>query len=143
MPTTLHQDIRAALTAAAASTVGFPVAAQRAYDGTTFTPTAGTPWARLTFLPNSARPYDVVAALDENRGLFLVSLFYPAMRGTATIEAMGDALRDVFKPKTDLFQNSTRVRIERRERRAAVVDPDDPSWLMLVLTVYWRVYSVN
>jgi hypothetical protein len=139
----LHQDIRAALTAQAATASGFPATTQRAYDGTLFTPTANTPWVRLTFVPNVARPFDTAAAIDENRGMFLISLFHPSGAGTLASDQLADAVRDVFKPKDDLFQGSTRVRIERRERRQAVVDRDDPSWLMAVVVVYWRVYSTN
>lgn len=140
MANTLHQDIRAALQKRAVTVTGFPTA--RDYEGQAFTPVLGTPWARMQFIPNVSKPWDVAAAIDENRGLFLITLFYAAAEGSASIESVADAVRDKFRPGLDLTQGVARVRIERRERKQ--ISPDaNPAWVKLSIMIWWRVYSTN
>jgi hypothetical protein len=133
----LSQDIRAALVDQLVTAAGFPGQAQRAFDDQPFTPTVGVTWARITYIPNIEKPWDVAALVSQHRGLLQVTLHGESEVGTGALDALADAIRPVMKPGSDVFKNSVRVRIERFERARAVPDPGNSVWLDLPVTVYW------
>lgn len=134
--TSLTQDIRGALQQQVENVTGFPPAAQRAYEGKTFTPTVGIAWARLTLMTNSRRPFSLSGVSKITGGIFLIDLFYPPGSGTATIDAMADAVVDAYAPEAPLIQGSTRVLINYAQRAEVMRAAED---LQVPITVSWRV----
>lgn len=136
MTTTLYQDIRAALTAQAKIATGFP--AQVAYEQFFFTPTMGTPYARLTLLPSSSAPFSVDGQTAMHRGLFQVDIICPAQAGTALAESLADNVMAVFKTGLRLPAGIDTVKIETSQRHTAI---PDAAWISIPVTVNWRVFS--
>lgn len=85
--------IRRALEAAVA---GMTPALAPKYENHTYTPVSGTPYQRLTLLPQ--RPQnDEIAGNYTQRGDLQVDLFYPADNtGPAAAEARAEAIRAAF-----------------------------------------------
>lgn len=135
----IHQDIRGALQNAAIAVPGFPPSAQRAYDGLTFTPTPKTPWARLAFMPQPSRPF-AIKGTDQLIGLFQVSLFYPPNLGTATVEAMADAVVAAFPTETPLLFGTARVQILSSGRGPGLPEAD---WYQVPVTVRWQCLTAS
>lgn len=133
-------DIRGALQTRAALAAGFPAEDQRAFEGVVFTSTTGIPWARMTVMPTSGRPFSVSAADTAHMGLFQVDIFVPAGQGTAAAEIAADAVRAVFRAGTNLFQGRERIQIDYSERAQALQQAD---WIVCPVTVGWRCYSAN
>ncbi len=88
----LLSDIRGALQLCAKSATGFPADNQIKYEGKGFSPTLGTPWARMTLLNNSGQPFSLDGTDRITGGLFQVDLFYPINKGTADIDTVADAV---------------------------------------------------
>lgn len=140
----LYQNIRGALQERALTAAGFPGTTKRSYEGVGFNrpaSVAGEVWARLTLIPASGRPYDVGNGSKRHLGIFQVSLFYAAIGapGTGPVEALADAVKDVFSPGIFLFKNGERVKIQYAER--AQVATDEPDWLHCPATVGWECFS--
>lgn len=138
----LYNNIRAALQTRAITAVGFPAAAQRAWEGVSFNPTIGTPWARLMLVPTEGRSAVVGAGTILHRGLFLVDLAYPARDdpGTGDLEAAIDAVKAVFGPGVSLTQGTETVSIEHAERGPVIPTSE---WLLVSVSVAWHCYSPN
>jgi hypothetical protein len=134
-------DIRGALQVRAATATGFPGSAQRYYEGLAFTPTIGTPYARMTLFPTQGRAAVIGGALVRHQGLFQVDLFYPAGLGTGAAETVADAVKAVFIAGLSVTQGSETVTIEYAERAAAIQQNAD--WLMVPITVGYHCYSIN
>lgn len=134
---TTLQDVRAALQAQVDDVAGFPAAPQRAIEGKLFKPTIGTPWARLTLMTNSRRPFSIDGNSKITGGLFQVDLFHPAKGGpgVGTIEPLADAVADAYPLGQNLFSGSTRISINYAEPGPILGEAD---WLHAVVTVSWR-----
>lgn len=132
----LHQDVRGALQGAIEAVPGFPPANQRAYEGVTFTSTVGTPWARMTLMSNSRRPFSVDGTSNITGGLFQIDLFYPSNLGTAAIEQMADKVLDAYPLNAPLVKGSTRVSLYYAERAPMLSEAD---YVHIPITVSWRV----
>lgn len=138
--TTLHQDIRAALTKRAITAVGFPAEANRAFDGKKYKPVVGTPYARLQFFPSASRPMTTSAARKTHRGMFWVTFFGKPNEGTAALETLAGALKDVFTPDTVLHEGGENIAIEYAEARPFI---DEPDWAGLPVVIGWTCYSLR
>lgn len=138
----LYTDIRGALETRAITTVGFPPAAQRAWEGIGFKPTIGTPWVRLTLVPTEGRSAVVGAVTKLHRGLFLVDLNYPARDdpGAGDVDIAADAVKAVFGPGVSLTQGTETVSIEHAERGPVIPTSE---WLLVSVSVAWHCYSPN
>ncbi len=130
----LYQNIRGALQTRAALAAGFPPANQRAHEGMVFTSTTGVPYARLSLIPSSARPFALSGQRRQHRGLFQVDVFYPANKGTGPAETVADAIRDQFKPGDRIPLGADIVLISYSERAAALFDA---AWTQIPVTVGW------
>lgn len=128
-------EIRGALQLQAASVAGFPPLSQRAYEGKSFDSTVGTPWARLTLMTTSGRPFDLAGESRIDSGLFQISLFYPDGNGTGEVEALADAVMAAFRPGQNLIQGSTLVSIMYAQPGPTLQEPD---WIHVVVTIAWR-----
>jgi hypothetical protein len=141
----ISQNIRGALTARALSAPGMPTDDTLiSYEGVTFAPPApfkDVTWVRLSFMPVSIRPFAVNNKSKQHIGLFQVSLFWAneGDPGTGALEAWGDAVRAVFNPGTDLFQNGTHVRVRYAER--ASVNDDEPGWMHCPVSIGWQCFN--
>lgn len=138
--TTVSQNVRGALQTRVALAAGFPPQNQIAYEGETFSSTLGVPWARLTLLPQSGRPFDVRAADTAHMGLFQVDVFVPDGLGTGAAELAADAVRAVFRGGTTIGIGGDRIVIDYAERAQAQQEPD---WIVCPVTVRWRCYSAS
>lgn len=133
-------NVRGALQLRAALAAGFPPANQIAYEGVVFTSTTGVPWARMTVLPQSGRPFDISAATTAHMGLFQVDVMVPSGQGTSAAEIAADAVKAMFRAGTNLFQGGERIQIDYAERGPA---QDQPDFIFYPVTVGWRCYSAN
>ncbi len=134
----LHTDIRVALQEQAATAAGFPPLAQRAYEGKLFVPSTGTPWARMTMLPTSGRPFSVSAEDRFEKGLFQVDVFVPYGAGSNAAEVAADAVIAVFNPASTLKQNGLFVFVQYAER--ARVMEQEADWICAPVTVGWQAF---
>lgn len=131
----LLSDIRGALQLCATAAAGFPADDQIKYEGKGFSPTLGTPWARLTLLNNSGRPFSLDGTDRITGGLFQVDLFYPINKGTADIDAVADAVVDVFPLDRKLIRGAAAISILYAQRAPLLEQPD---CLHAPITVSWR-----
>jgi len=138
--TSLYQDIRGALQTHAGMVSGLPADGQRAYEGRLFTSTVGIPWARMTLLPYSGRPFSVSAETKDHIGDFQVDYFHPAGSGTGEAESLVDAIKEAFSPGVRLVQNGVTVLIQYSERRQAIQTAD---WLQIPVSVRWRAFTAD
>jgi len=115
-------------------------AAEVHWENAPFTPpTDGSPWYRVTFMPGT--PFR--GTLGENgfselRGIFQVSVFYPAGGGSGTARAKADAIVSLFKSGTSLVGSSLSLLVEMSWREAALNEPD---WYHVPVRVRWRALS--
>lgn len=142
MTNTLYQDIRSILVKRAATAAGYPTQALRAEEGVRFTPPqSGATWVRHTLVPSSERPASVGAG-GQNllQGMFVINVSVVDGAGTAALDALVDAIRNVFKPGTDITQGSAAVRVRYCERGPVL--PEN-NWLTVAVTVGWHLHVNN
>lgn len=133
----LYQDIRGALQAHALLVDGLPPSNQIAFEGTLFTSTVGTPWAKMTLLPYSGRPFSVSGETIDHLGDFQIDYFAPAGSGSGDAESLADAIKEAFRPGARLVMNSTTVLVQYADRRPALSTAD---WYQVPVNVRWRAF---
>jgi hypothetical protein len=134
--TGVFEDIESAFQMKIISTLAAAGVAVVDLPGTPATPTAGTPWARLTNLP--AATYVAGVGIDSptvHPGAYQVSLFYPLNKGQKAVLGLAAALCTVFKQGTYLSQNGAKILILGSSRGPFV---PDVGWLHLPITIRWR-----
>jgi hypothetical protein len=135
----IHQDIQGALQLAAADVAGFPAANQRAYDNVGFQPTKGTPWARLVFQPQPARPF-AIKGLSRLYGMFQVSVFLPAGHGTDDATALADAVVAAYPTDRPLVHGAARVQILSAGRTSGIPEAD---FYQVPVLVSWQCLTAS
>jgi hypothetical protein len=130
--------VRGLLQSRALLASGFPAGDQVKYEGKLFSPTKGTPWARMTFLPSAKRPFSVAGSSRLDDGLFQVDLYFPPLRGTKTLEDAVDAVLAEFTPGQSLSTSSVKVWINYAERGPVTESEESVD---AFVRVSWRSYS--
>lgn len=110
-----------------------------AYENEVFTPVTGTPYQKITQLPNN--PVDHAISLDvtEDRGIFQVSLMYPIGSGRGAAQARAQAIRDHFPLALVLTEGTTKVEVSRTVS-VGTGYPDGDRY-MVPVSIYWKSYS--
>lgn len=137
----LYQDIRTALQDQAATAVGFPVAARRAYENSKFVPpasAAGVSWVAMAVRPIEDKPYSVSGDAKKHQGLFLINVYTPFNEGPAACEALVDNIRSVFDPSGNMKQGGITIFLDYAQRGPLIPDAE---WAMIPITVGWRAYT--
>jgi hypothetical protein len=136
---TVLADIEQALEVHAATVLTPIFAANIAWPNLGFSPTAGTPYAKVDHLHAPTGPAGAgIDAPTRRRGVFQVSLFFPEGTGRAGILAAAQAVNDGFQRGLSLSKNDTLVRVQG-------VSPgpylNEEGWLHQPLSVSWLVHS--
>lgn len=110
-----------------------------AHENTSFTPSAGVAYQRVNHLINSPIDHAISADLVELRGLFQVTLAYPAGTGRGAAQARAQAIVDHFAPVQELTEGAVKVSITKTARiSGGMVDGD--RWNVAV-TVPWSAFT--
>lgn len=134
-----HTDIIAALRTHLLAVSGLPAARQ--LENRTFKPVTGTPWVRESLRPISAELASFGnGGLVQERGQYLVDVFYPANTGTRDAFGMADAIVAAFRPGIALTYGGATVRVQRAERAAGQSEPD---WFMVPVAVTYFLHRPN
>lgn len=131
-------DIRAALEERLDTIVGFPSAANRAYENVNFRPTTGATWARITLSITGIEP----ATRGDNPqyrydGLFLVTLAGPQDQGPGALDDLADLVRQAYTVSDVLTKNGVNVRFLFSDRSQGF---SDTPWYLVPVTVRWYTY---
>lgn len=109
------------------------------FENMPFLPPPNAPWAALYFLP--AQP--TVATLgptgtDAVTGIFQINLNYPPASGTADVDAMAEAIRNVFKAGA-YFAYSSDVAVVRSCGRSQGKMQGDCFRVIVTIQFYARI----
>ena len=139
--TSLNQDIRAGLQKRAITVSGFPDADNRAFEGLEFTPTADTPWAKMTLIPTANEAF-LTGQTNTTTGLFQIDLYEPPGLGTGTLEALLNAVKDKFRPATRiLLAGGEYLEVVNVEQVGGIFSEAD--FMRAIVQVRWRVHSAR
>ncbi|NTX58153.1 hypothetical protein HR086_43340 [Myxococcus sp. CA039A] len=112
-----------------------------AFPNVAFTPTQGTPWARMDHLPAKTSAASAgVNGLTLHPGILQVSLFFPLGNGAGASLQAAQALCDGFKRGTSLSRGDTAVRVESVSRGPGM---RDEGWWHTPVSVLWWVHTVD
>ena len=87
-----------------------------AYENVTFQPVAGVAYMRVNLLPNTPDNNTQGAAVYWERGLFQVTLAYPAGTGPAAADTQAQALRTHYKRGTSMLETGVTVIVTETPR---------------------------
>lgn len=110
-----------------------------ATENNAYTPVTGTPYQRVSHLPNDPVDHAVTLDVTEDRGIFQVSLMYPINAGRVPADTRAQAIRDQFKPPLILTEGAVRVQILKTPHIAGGF-PDGDRWHVPV-SISWQVFS--
>lgn len=121
-----------------------PLPTAVSYDGQQFeVPDPATPWMRLSVRPASSdlMSFGNGAGYREMTGAFLIDLHEPSVGGGAvsSLERLASALADLYRPGRTLSRNAARVRLAGVRWTLR----DEPSWVVMALSIEWSVYARN
>lgn len=139
----IHSDIRAALeTHISASGLNLPTSI--AYENVVFTPTTGTSFMKVEYLPTLNRP--AVRGINPQlryQGVFSVMVFTPEGNGPATADDYVNKVINRFAVTTDISftnaQNETiKLSIDYAERQQGLIDSP---WYYVPINIGWYIYK--
>jgi hypothetical protein len=108
---------------------------ETAWENRKFNPVNGTPWARVTIIPNQPEIVTLGATgEDEHTGVMQIDLFYPQDKGDGDILAMADSIREVFKGGARLVNEGQMVIINSCGRGAG---RNENGWFRMIITINW------
>ena len=96
-----------------------------AYENVSFTPVAGTPYQRITLMPNDPDNSQMGSASYIARGIFQVTLCYPTQTGPASAETQAQIVQAHFKRGTALAESGIFVVVTHTPKQhPAMIDLD-------------------
>jgi hypothetical protein len=118
----------------------------RAWDNVALAPVAGRPYIEEVYIPATVSLLSAPSAggTAEDTGLYVVRWYGLANKGLAALSRAASATLELFKPGTGLniADGTVRVRGDIGPFRGAM-QADAPGWMLVTITVPWRLYSVN
>ena len=137
----IHKDIRAALETHISKVSGLP---KIAYENVAFSPTTGTSFIRVRYLPTISRP--AVRGLNPQlryQGVFAVTVFSPEGNGPSTADDYTNKIIDAFAATTDIsFTNAQsetiKLSIDYAERQQGLIDSP---WYYVPINIGWYIYK--
>ena len=134
-----NHDIQAALDGRlAALDLGLDIA----WENTSFVPAVGSPWLKAAILPGETRQADMGpdGGRNLNRGIYQVSVFYPAGQGSGAARDAADAVISHFRRGLAIVSGTVAVRIRRSWRGPAASEAD---WFQIPVSIAWFAYTAN
>jgi hypothetical protein len=114
-------------------------ATQQEHPNVRFTPVAGTPYLRASFLPNIADRSGIsFDSYQDHQGLLQVSVFWPSGRGLIQPMQIASQVVAHFPPGTEIIRNGLVVRIDQPGTIAPPLQ--EPDWIQIPISVRWRCF---
>lgn len=108
-----------------------------AWPGVRYSPVVGTPYLFATHLPNMTTATGLAFdAGREFRGLFQVSVFWPAGQGVVAPMELVGAVATHFSNGTRIGRAGLVVEVNRPPEAAPPIE--QPDWLQIPITIRWR-----
>jgi hypothetical protein len=143
---TLTTAARAVETAAASRTIACLLPAGRAWENVTYTPTTSRPWIEEDYLPGPAAQVTVGQLGDvETLPQYVVKVYGVPGTGLAALHRYGDAILNLFPPRTALTLSTSdvlRVRADVAPYRGQVTQ-ETAGFAVTVVTIPLSVRSAN
>jgi len=135
---TIHADMRAALREKLLTLTDLP---EVAWEGREYADEIGTPFVREQFRPVYSRVSSVgYGSTLEHRMTGNLTLFYPAKKGTAALDAMAGKIFTLFLPGQSLVYGGSSGTIQNTERNAVL---QEPNWISCTVTVTITAFTAN
>jgi len=131
-----QQLIRAALDTHLAN---MPSPPPIAWEGEDYVPVAGTTYAKVDLLPRRPANPTLTEQLQDNGGVYQISLYFPRGTSTGDMDALAGAVQSHFAAGTSLTAGIIGVRIEGTPAIAAGL-PTGDRWLVPVSIRYRSIF---
>jgi hypothetical protein len=132
----ISREIRAALETQLAQITDVPVIA---YENVPYTPTTGTPYLQVTYLPVTRRP--AVRGLSPQQRydvLFSINCYAPEGNGPSAADTMAKNVLEAFEATTSITLNGVTVRINYAERQQGILDSP---WFFVPVNISCYAYN--
>lgn len=132
----IQKDIRSALETQLSQVADLP---QVAYQNVPFSPTTGTSYIEVNYLPTSRRP--AVRGLNPTQryeGVFAINCYAPEGSGPAAAETIAENVADAFEATTSLTINNVTVSIDYSEIQQGY---SDSPWFVVPINIGWYAYN--
>lgn len=120
--------------------------AGRAWENEKFAPVTDRPYIEESFVPATTTLRGLTkGGTVETTGLYLIRWYGVANTGLGDLTAGVDALLALFPPGLALTTTTgdvVRIRGDIAPYRGGI-KPDQSGWSMCVVTIPWRVFSIN
>lgn len=110
-----------------------------AAENVVYAPVNGTPYQILNLLINNPVDHAVNFDINEQRGIFQISLMYPLGVGRGAAQYRAQAISAHFAPAQDLIEAGTKVEIRQTVKIGQGYE-DEGRWRVPV-SVYWNSFS--
>jgi hypothetical protein len=132
----IQREIRSILETQLAAVNDLP---QVAYENVPYSPTTGTSYIEVNFVPTSRRP--AVRGLNPQQryeGIFIINCYAPEGKGPAAAETIAENVMTAFEATTSLTTNNITVSIDYSEVRQGYLDSP---WFVVPVSIGWYAYN--
>jgi hypothetical protein len=107
-----------------------------AWEGVPFTPVSGTPYQSVNLLPSDTVNPSIGDGHYREKGIFQVTLCYPANAGTKTATQRADLLCTHFKRGTTITNSGINVLIHKTPAKSQFITDGDR--IRIAISIYWQ-----
>jgi len=132
----IQREIRSILETQLAAVNDVP---QIAYENVPYSPTTGTSYIEVNFVPTSRRP--AVRGLNPQQryeGIFIINCYAPEGKGPAAAETIAENVMTAFEATTSLTTNNITVSVDYSEVRQGYLDSP---WFVVPVSIGWYAYN--
>jgi hypothetical protein len=132
----IQREIRSILETQLAAVNDVP---QVAYENVPYSPTTGTSYIEVNFVPTSRRP--AVRGLNPQQryeGIFIINCYAPEGKGPAAAETIAENVMTAFEATTSLTTNNITVSVDYSEVRQGYLDSP---WFVVPVSIGWYAYN--
>jgi hypothetical protein len=138
---------RQAQSAGAGRSLSVQLPAVRVWENATTKPVAGRPYVEADYVPATAQllTAPAVGGIVEETGLFVVRWFGVGNVGFLDLNRAASAVLELFRPgQTLALADGSALRWrENPGPFRGQVRPDGAGWSLVVITIPWRLYTLN
>jgi hypothetical protein len=107
-----------------------------AWEGISFVPVTGTPYQQVNILPSDTLNPSIGDGHYREKGIFQVTLCYPANVGTKTATQRADLLCTHFKRGTTITNSGINVLVHKTPSKSqCFIDGDR---IRIAISIYWQ-----
>ena len=109
------------------------------WENTSYVPISGTPYQSVNMIYGNTEDMAITNDLRKDQGIMQVTLLYPTLNGTKSVEDRAKLISSTFSNALKLYDDDDEVRISKTPDIKIMGSIADR--FIIIVSIYWKSYS--